>query len=64
MRNGDSNDGVDDLEPAPDASGGVRRGERGAGRHRLRDAVGRDGKRELPDPSGRNHVKGGPFTLI
>jgi hypothetical protein len=32
----DADDGVDDLEPGADARGGVRRGQRGARRHRRR----------------------------
>ena len=37
-----ADDGVDDLEPGADARRGLRRRQRGARRHRRRDAVGRD----------------------
>ena len=44
----DPDAGLDDHKPAADARGGDGRGQRGAGRHRLRDAVGRNGGGVVP----------------
>ena len=43
---------VDDEQPAADACGGERCGERGARRRRLRDAIGRDGQGQVPEGGG------------
>ena len=47
---------VDDEQPAPDACRGERRGQRRARRRRLRDALGRDRQRLLPQGRGRDHL--------
>jgi len=59
----DADAGEHDQEPAADARGGHGRGQRRAGRHRLRHAFGRDGGRQLPgggcESHGENLPRGG-----
>mmetsp|Transcript_12842 Transcript_12842/g.41026 ORF Transcript_12842/g.41026 Transcript_12842/m.41026 type:complete len:224 (+) Transcript_12842:858-1529(+) len=55
LRRGDADARVYDLEPAPDARRVLGRRERGARRHRRRDAVRRDSQWRLPARRGRHH---------
>ena len=57
---GDADDGVDDPEPGADARRGQRCRQRRDGRHRCRDALGRDGRRPLSGEGGRGHGGGDP----